>query len=220
MIHKEGIKTIAFVGIVVAALNTVFAFVLDLHHLIELFLSLASIAIFAIVLWFFRNSHRNIIPDDNSVVSCVDGKVVAIEPINEPEYFNGSRMIQVSVFMSVFNIHKNWWPVSGEIMHYIHHNGFFRVAWHPKSSTENERSSVVVKMKNGKEIMLRQIAGAVAKRIVTYTAKGDVTVQGNEMGFIKFGSRIDLILPEEASIKVKIGQRTIGTQTVIATFDE
>lgn len=220
VIHKEGYRTISLVATLVVIIISALHFVLDWHHIIELLLIITSIGILGIVIWFFRNSDRASNEGDNTIISCVDGKVVAIEPVKEPEYFNNKKLIQVSVFMSPLNIHKNWWPANGSVQHYIHHNGKFRVAWHPKSSTENERSSIVLKLKNGHEIMIRQIAGALARRIVTYTKKGDIAAIAGEMGFIKFGSRIDILVPEEATIKVAIGDKAFGAKTIIATFDE
>jgi phosphatidylserine decarboxylase len=153
---------------------------------------------------------------EDSVVAPADGKVVAIEEVEADEYFS-DRRIQVSIFMSPLNVHVNRNPVSGDVLYSEYHKGKYLVAWHPKSSTENERHTVVYKA-NGKELLIKQIAGAVAKRIVNYLEEGQKVKQGDEMGFIKFGSRIDVLLPLQASVQVKIGENVIGGVTVIATW--
>ena len=149
------------------------------------------------------------------VYSPADGRIVAIEEVVEPEYF-GERRLQVSVFMSVWNVHANWYPVGGRVVYTRYHKGKFLVAWLPKSSTENERSTVVVERPDGKAVLLRQIAGAVARRIVTYSKPEDAVRQGQELGFIKFGSRVDVFLPLGAEVLVHIGDVVVGTQTPLA----
>ena len=156
------------------------------------------------------------VPGENTIVAPADGVIVAIEEVQPDEYFNDKR-IQVSIFMSPLNVHVNRNPVSGEVVYSKYHRGKYLVAWHPKSSTENERHSVVYR-KNGKELLVKQIAGAVAKRIRNYLQPGQVVEQGAEMGFIKFGSRVDLLLPLEANIQVKIGDKPQSGITVIATW--
>jgi phosphatidylserine decarboxylase len=177
--------------------------------------SLASIIFFALVLQFFRNPNRSIPKvDDQLIYAPADGQVVVIEEAEETEYFNSKRL-QVSIFMSPLNVHVNRNPLSGEVRYLKHHPGKYLVAWHPKSSTENERTTVVIK--NGQtEVLLRQIAGAMAKRIRNYLSIGDRITQGSEMGFIKFGSRVDLFLPLDAEVKVNIGDKVKGNKTVIA----
>jgi phosphatidylserine decarboxylase len=149
------------------------------------------------------------------VLSPADGKIVAIEEVFEPEYFKEKR-IQVSVFMSPNNVHVNWAPISGTVRFMKYHPGKYLVAWHPKSSTDNERTSIVIENHSGVEILLRQIAGALARRIVCYAREGNSIRQGDEFGFIKFGSRVDIFLPLNAEIEVSIGQKVSGKQTVIA----
>jgi len=153
----------------------------------------------------------------NELVAPCDGKVVVIEEVEEPEYFKDKR-IQVSIFMSPINVHANWTPVGGEVTYVKYHPGKFLVAWHPKSSTDNERTTVVVKANNGKEVLFRQIAGAVARRICYYVKPGQALSQGEEFGFIKFGSRVDLYFPIGTDIRCKIGDVTTGNETVIAAW--
>lgn len=176
---------------------------------------LASLIFFLLVLQFFRDPKREIQEMDNQLIYApADGRVVVIEETEEPEYFKDKR-IQVSIFMSPTNVHINRNPVSGKVNYFKYHPGKYLVAWHPKSSTENERTTVVID--NGEEeILLRQIAGAMAKRIKTYLQVGEEVVQGDDMGFIKFGSRVDVLLPLDAKIKVEVGQKVKGNKTVIA----
>lgn len=218
-IHKEGL-----VSIVIIFVFTSIVWSLSLTYLwhiamLEYALCILSLGILAIVVYFFRINERKKIIDENAIFSSADGKVVVVEPVEEFEYFGGQKMLQISVFMSPLNMHANWWPVNGKVVYVKHHNGKFRVAWHPKSSTENERSAIVVKTKQGKEILIKQVAGAMARRIVTYTKEGDNAVQGNELGFIKFGSRVDFILPLDVNVKAKIGDVVTGSQTIIATWN-
>lgn len=175
----------------------------------------ASLVLFLLILQFFRKPRRSTPLNDQHVISPCDGTVVVIEEVNEPEYFKEPRR-QVSIFMSPLNVHINFHPVTGTVQYVKYYPGKYLVAWHPKSSTENERTSVVIRAKNGAEILLRQIAGALARRIVWYAKEGQQVQQGHELGFIKFGSRVDLFLPLDADVKVKIGEKTKGGVTVIA----
>ena len=179
--------------------------------------SIISGLLFLLVLQFFRNPMRELYEVDNKqIIAPADGKVVVIEETYEGEYFKDKRL-QVSIFMSPTNVHVNRNPVSGIVNYFKYHPGRYLVAWHPKSSTENERTTVVID--NGQnEILLRQIAGALAKRIVNYLDEGDRVEQGKDMGFIKFGSRVDLYLPLDAEISVEMGQKVKGNRTVIATL--
>jgi phosphatidylserine decarboxylase len=167
------------------------------------------------VLQFFRNPRREIvIADDNIIYAPADGKIVVIEETYEHEYFNDKRL-QVSIFMSPTNVHVNRNPVSGTVNYFRYHPGKYLVAWHPKSSTENERTTLVID--NGEdEVLLRQIAGAMAKRIVNYVQEGDTVMQGHDFGFIKFGSRVDLFLPLDAKVEIEMGQKVKGNKTIIA----
>ena len=166
---------------------------------------------------FFRNPKRVTPVNSNQVIAPADGKIVVLEETIEHEYFKDKR-IQVSIFMSPFNVHVNRYPISGIVKFTKYHPGKFLVAWHPKSSTENERTTIVVESEKTGPILLRQIAGAVAKRIVLYAKKGEQCSQGHDMGFIKFGSRVDLFLPLDAKINIKINDTVKGGQTVIASF--
>jgi len=211
-IHKEGYKILISLAIILGGLNFLIFWLLPSALLIS---SIISVVLFLLVLQFFRNPTREIlIADDNTVYAPADGKIVTIEETQETEYFNDKRL-QISIFMSPTNVHVNRNPISGTINYFKYHSGKYLVAWHPKSSTENERTTVVID--NGEEeILLRQIAGAVAKRIVNYVSIGDKVEQGDDMGFIKFGSRVDLFLPLDATIEVSIGQKVKGNKTVIA----
>lgn len=182
---------------------------------ILLFAGIVSLLIFLLILQFFRHPKRVIPhPDDRLVYAPADGKVVVIEEVDEPEYFNDKRL-QVSIFMSPLNVHVNRNPIGGVVRYIAYHAGKYLVAWHPKSSTENERTTVVID--NGKrEVLLRQIAGALAKRIKNYLKEGETVTQGSEMGFISFGSRVDVLLPLDTEVKVKIGDVVKGNLTVIA----
>jgi phosphatidylserine decarboxylase len=174
----------------------------------------ASIFYFFVVR-FFRNPIRTVIPNDEIVLSGADGKVVVLEQVNETEYFNEPRL-QLSVFMSPANVHVNWYPVSGIVKYFRHNQGSYFIASKPKSSTENERTSLVIETPDKREIMFRQIAGTVARRIVCYAKEGKKVSQGDDLGIIKFGSRFDIFLPLDAEIQVKIGQKVIGNETIIA----
>lgn len=211
-IHKEGYKILIILSVLLVVVN---ALVFWFKPEILLYTSIASLLIFLLVLQFFRNPVREIvIADDNLVYAPADGKIVAIEKTTESEYFKDQR-IQISIFMSPTNVHVNRNPISGKVNYFKYHPGKYLVAWHPKSSTENERTTVVID--NGEEeILLRQIAGALAKRIVNYLEIGEEVEQGSDMGFIKFGSRVDLYLPVNAKVKVDIGQKVKGNKTVLA----
>lgn len=178
---------------------------------------LISVIFYLIILQFFRNPSVTIEKNDKHIIAPADGKVVVIEETTEEEYLK-DRRIQVSIFMSPFNVHVNRMPSGGIISFFKYHPGKYLVAWHPKSSTENERTSVAVKMSNGTEILFRQIAGALARRICWYIREGAKLEQGQEFGFIKFGSRVDIFLPLDAVVQVKNGQKTTGGKTIIATI--
>lgn len=211
-IHKEGHRELIVLGLILALVNWLIA--INFPTILT-FSSIVSVVLFLLVLQFFRNPKREIIiPDDNCIYAPADGKIVVIEETQEDEYFKDKRL-QVSIFMSPTNVHVNRNPISGTVNYFKYHPGKYLVAWHPKSSTENERTTVVIG--NGEEeILLRQIAGAVAKRIRCYIQEGDEVRQGNEFGFIKFGSRVDLFLPLDADIQVEMGQKVRGNKTVIA----
>jgi len=216
-IHREGFKTIAWSAIIFGVINIVsFYFISFSTPLISTLIFLVTLGLLIFLVSFFRIPKRNLTAREDAIVAPADGKVVAIEEVQADEYFN-DRRIQVSIFMSPLNVHVNRNPVSGDVTYSQYHKGKYLVAWHPKSSTENERHTVVYK-KNGREILVKQIAGALAKRIVNYLQPGQQVVQSNEMGFIKFGSRVDLLLPLDAKVQVKIGDTPQGGVTVVATW--
>jgi len=213
MFHKEGSKII-FISLVIAVaiifLTDEFIPMLWLQKTIQI-----SVIIFLLlILQFFRNPKRNIINSDHHILAPVDGKVVVIEEVYEPEYFKDKRLM-VSIFMSPINVHVTRYALNGIIKYSQYHPGKYLVAWHPKASTENERTTVVIENKTFGEVLYRQIAGALAKRIVNYAKVGHRAIQGHDAGFIKFGSRVDLYLPLGTEVNVKIGEKAIGNKTVI-----
>ncbi len=212
-VHKEGFLVIVVAFLIWLALNIIVGMTGELYF--RCFTFLASTPVLVVVIRFFRHPRRTIELKPNSVLSPADGQIVAIEETIESEYF-GDRRLQVSVFMSVYNVHVNWVPVPGVVKYFKHHNGRFMAAYLPKSSTDNERATTVIQMENGTEILARQIAGAVAKRIITYSKLNAVVTQRNELGFIRFGSRVDLFLPIGTKVFVELGQLVTGSQTVIA----
>ncbi len=215
LIHKEGYKLLTITAIVCTILCVLIWVIFPESAVAHWIVGGFACLIFGIVLQFFRNPPRSIdVMDNNIVYAPADGKVVVIEEAHEAEYFDEKRL-QVSVFMSPINVHVNRNPVSGVVSYFKYHSGKYLVAWHPKSSTENERTTTVYNYGGG-EILMRQIAGALAKRIVAYVDKGDTVVQGQDMGFIKFGSRVDLYLPLDTKIEVSIGQKVQGNKTIIA----
>lgn len=216
-IHKEGYKSIAIGVILFGIINIVsFYFMSSSLPIISLLLFIATLGLLLFLISFFRIPNRKLTIEENGIIAPADGKVVVIEEVQADEYFT-DRRIQVSIFMSPLNVHVNRNPISGEVVYSQYHKGKYLVAWHPKSSTENERHSVVYK-KDGKEILVKQIAGALAKRICNYLQAGQVVKQTEEMGFIKFGSRVDLLLPLDAKIHVKIGDKPQGGITTIASW--
>lgn len=216
-IHKEGYKIIAWSTILFGVINILsFYFISFELPIISWIIFLLTLGLLVFVISFFRIPNRTLTIQDNAIVAPADGKVVVIEEVQADEYFT-DRRIQVSIFMSPLNVHVNRNPVTGEVLYSQYHKGKYLVAWHPKSSTENERHSVVYR-KDGKEILVKQIAGALAKRIINYLSAGQQVKQTEEMGFIRFGSRVDLLLPLDAKIHVKIGDKPQGGVTVIATW--
>ena len=213
-IHKEG-RTLLFILLIIfAALGYLAQRFLGEGIWLNIIIGVC-LAFYLIVLQFFRNPSVTIVRNDKHIIAPADGKVVVIEETTETEYLK-DRRIQVSIFMSPVNVHVNRMPAGGTISFCKYHPGKYLVAWHPKSSTENERTSIAVRMANGTEVLFRQIAGALARRICWYVKEGQTIAQGEEFGFIKFGSRVDLFLPLDAKIKVENGQKTTGGVTVIA----
>lgn len=216
-LHREGTPTLLLVTAMVCfGLFTLLKWPV-LHPVISVLIGAVLIIVLGIVIWFFRVPTRSWSNDDAAIVSPCDGKVVVIEEVLETEYFKDKRR-QVSIFMSPLNVHINYYPIGGTTTYTKYHPGKYLVAWHPKSSTENERSTVVTKHPKHGEVLFKQIAGALARRICTYAEVGKPAQQGAEFGFIKFGSRVDLLLPLDAKIDVQIGQVVVGAQTVIARF--
>lgn len=214
-LHKEGKATILISLFGTVAIYLIIRFLLPDYDWLQVLWLAFSLFIMVTVLQFFRKPTRHTVLNANHIIAPADGKVVVIEEVVETEYFKGPRR-QVSIFMSPINVHINFFPLSGVVSYCKYHAGKYLVAWHPKSSTENERSTVVVKHENGTEVLFRQIAGAMARRIVTYAEEGQVATQGSEFGFIKFGSRVDIFLPLDAKILCKIDDKPVGGETVIA----
>ncbi|MBE0423510.1 MAG: phosphatidylserine decarboxylase family protein [Lutibacter sp.] len=216
MFHKEGFKIIIIVTFIVGL------GILAIDKLVELIwlnklLSLLLLGFYVLILQFFRNPKRHTMLNDSYIIAPVDGKVVVIEEVFEKEYFNEKRL-QVSIFMSPINVHVTRYPIGGEVVYSKYHPGKYLVAWHPKASEANERTTVVISNKFSGEILYRQIAGALARRIVNYAKPQMKVVQGSDAGFIKFGSRVDLFLPLNAVIKVNLNDKIKGGEQIIATL--
>ena len=218
-INKEGYKIIGISGAVCLLLWWLFYHLLvhDANVSLLWFSTLVLLLFWFFIVAFFREPRRVRIHDTDLVFAPCDGRVVVTEVVSEDEYLK-EEMLQISIFMSITNVHMNWVPVGGEVEYFKYHPGRFLVAWHPKSSTENERTTIVIECNNGKTVLMRQIAGAMAKRIVSYAPVGGQARQDQHAGFIKFGSRVDLFLPLGTQIEVKLGQKTTGSQTIIGTF--
>jgi phosphatidylserine decarboxylase len=216
MFHKEGYKIIAITfAIIVISVFAIDTFI-NLPWL-RLTLEIVLLVCFILILQFFRNPKRQTQINDGQILSPVDGKVVVIEEVFENEYFNDKR-IQISVFMSPLNVHVTRYPISGNVIFSKYHPGKYLVAWHPKASEENERTAVVIENKTYGKVLYRQIAGAMARRIVNYAKLNDNVTQGQDSGFIKFGSRVDLFLPLDTTIKVELNQKVRGGESIIATL--
>lgn len=215
MLHREGKATIFWTLAGLTALNAAVMYLAPEILWLQNIVLFVSVVFLVIILQFFRNPAVKINMGDAFVLSPADGKVVVIEEVEEPEYFQGKRL-QVSVFMSPFNVHVNRNPIAGVVKYFKYHPGLYLVAWHPKSSTENERTTTVIERKDGVQVLFRQIAGALAKRIVWYVKEGQPVAQGGEMGFIKFGSRVDVFLPLDAKVKVSLNEVVKGGKTVLA----
>jgi len=216
-IHKEGYQTIGLIIFIIALALIFINYYNPAQTIIHFMIYLSAVIFFGFILRFFRDPLREVEKNDSVLISPADGKVVVIDEAIETEYFNDKRL-QVSIFMSPNNVHKNWYPSCGTIEYYRHHPGKFLVAWHPKSSELNERTTIVLKRSDGTEILLRQIAGAVAQRISCYAEEGKKIEQGQELGFIKFGSRVDLFLPIGTRLHVTKNQKVQGCNDIIAEF--
>jgi phosphatidylserine decarboxylase len=217
-IHKEGRMILLSMLFILFALNLFFY--LQIPRLPFFVTTIFSAIILCFFAFFFRNPERTVDIDDPTLVFApADGEIVAVEPTEELEYFGEKRM-QVSIFMSVFNVHAQWYPVAGTVLKAIHHNGRHMMAFIPKSSHENERSTVIIETESKTQILIRQVAGALARRIVTYAHAGKKCHLNEQLGFIKFGSRVDMYLPLDTEIFIKTGDKTIGNETVIARLNE
>ena len=214
-LHKEGYAVVIVAVLIWMIVNYVVA--LTGETVFRVFFLLSTLPLLILTIRFFRYPHRKITPAPKSVLSPADGTIVAIEETAENEYFNDKRL-QVSVFMSVYNVHINWIPVPGEVTYFKHHRGHFMAAYLPKSSTLNERATTVIRMADGTEVLVRQIAGAIAKRIISYSTVGKQMTQKDELGFIRFGSRVDIFLPVGTEVNVVLCQEVIGSQTILATI--
>jgi phosphatidylserine decarboxylase len=215
MFHKEGFKIILFAGLIMVSGLLLIDHFIDIYWL-QKGLMIILLIVFILILQFFRDPKRKTIPNDDHVIAPADGKVVVIEEVMENEYFKGKRR-QISIFMSPLNVHVTRYPVSGKVKYSQYHPGKYLVAWHPKSSVDNERTTIVVENASVGEILYRQIAGAVARRIVNYAQKDHNVIQGEDAGFIKFGSRIDIFVPLDMKIEVELDQKTKGGETIIAS---
>lgn len=215
MFHKEGAQSILIGTVFTAVVLLLSDKFIDIYW-IKMTIQIITFALLIIILQFFRNPSRNFITNPNEILAPVDGKVVVIEEVYEPEYFKDKRL-QVSIFMSPINVHVTRYGLSGLVKFSKYHPGKFLVAWHPKASEENERTTIVIENKTFGEVLYRQIAGALARRIVNYAKEGMQVVQGEDAGFIKFGSRVDLFLPLGTPINVVLNQKAIGGKTIIAT---
>lgn len=213
-LHKEGKRILLQFLIGLAAINFISLYFIA-NEIVQNIILVISLIVYILVLQFFRNPKRYTQVEEGKVIAPADGKIVAIEEIEETEYFK-RKMLQISIFMSPVNVHVNRYPISGKVKYSQYHPGAFLVAWHPKSSTLNERTAVVVENSQGVEVMHKQIAGALARRIINYAKKGDLAVQGTDCGFIRFGSRVDVVLPLDANILVKIGDKARGGEQVLA----
>ena len=214
-IHREGYATIAIVLIFLSLINSL-AYYFNPIWIVNIIISVLSFVFFYLVLHFFRNPERDIAINDKHIIAPSDGKLVVIENVFEDEYLK-EECTQLSIFMSPLNVHKQWYPTNGKVIYSQYHPGKYLVAWNPKSSTENERTSIVIQSNNHR-ILYRQIAGAVARRICNYAKQDDVVDQSLEAGFIKFGSRIDVLIPKSAEIKVKLDDTIVGGKTILATI--
>lgn len=213
-IHKEGRPILTILGLLILIIN--FGAVMLLHNIMVVYaIIVASFMLYLFVMFFFRYVERQGFSDESMVIAPCDGVVVTVEEVEEPSFFCEKRIL-VSIFMSPLNVHMNWYPVSGTVVESFVERGSHLVAWAPKSSTHNERSTVVIKASNNQDVLVRQIAGAVARRVVCYAQKNDYVEQNGHLGFIKFGSRVDVYLPVDAKIKVEVGEKMIGTQSPIA----
>lgn len=212
-LHKAGYALLLKALGLFVIINVITFYFIE-NQIVNIVIMSISLILYLFMINFFRFPNRHIELRDDTILAPADGKIVVIEETNENEYLHDKR-IQVSIFMSICNVHINWFPINGIVKYFKYHKGNYAAAYLPKSSTENERTTIVIDSKNGTPILMRQIAGALARRIVTYAKPGDEACQNKHAGFIKFGSRVDLFLPLGTEINVKLGQKTVGSQTII-----
>lgn len=215
--HKQGYPSLILVLLFALVLNAVTHYFFGNYFILKIIGYVVSLFLIVVILQFFRSPTRNFVLKDGEIIAPADGKVVVIEEVMETEYFN-EKKLQVSVFMSPINVHINRYPIGGILKYYKYHPGKYLVAWHPKSSTENERTTAVVEDNKGRKVLFRQIAGALARRIVFYHTEGKQVAQTEECGFIKFGSRVDLLLPLDVKLNVKLNETVKGGITTLASF--
>jgi phosphatidylserine decarboxylase len=213
-IHREGYPTILITFIIIVLINFLCFYYTKLIF-IQLPILLFTLIFFYLILHFFRNPIRDVEINNKHIIAPSDGKLVVLEEVFENEFLK-ENCFQLSIFMSPLNVHKQWYPVNGEVIYSKNHDGKYLVAWHPKSSTENERSTIVIQTEENHRVLFRQIAGAVARRICNYSSRGDKVSQNMEAGFIKFGSRIDVFIPKKSKIKVSLNDIIIGGETILA----
>lgn len=219
-IHREGTEILLVSLLLLLLINVPLWYFLPSFVVLNSIVSIVTITIYLLMVNFFRSPIRRFQGDtDNIVVAPADGKVVVIENVYEPDHFKAERKM-ISIFMSPMNVHANWYPVDGVVKRVEHQKGKFHKAWLPKASTENERSLVVIELPDGQELLMRQVAGAMARRIVTYSTVGEECFIDQHMGFIKFGSRVDVYLPLDAEVCVNLEQKTVGNETIIAKLKE
>lgn len=216
-IHKEGYKIVLNSFLIIAAIVAIIFFIIP-NSKVGYYFAIAGLLLFTLIVRFFREPKRTPIIDASSVIAPADGTIVIVKDVYEPEYLK-CECIQVSIFMSVFNVHVNWFPVKGKVEYFKYHPGKYLVAMNPKSSEKNERTTVVTNV-DGTHILTRQIAGLIARRIVCYAKEGNIMAAGDQMGFIKFGSRVDLFLPKGSRIQVTKGQKVKGCETIIAKLPQ
>jgi phosphatidylserine decarboxylase len=214
-IHREGRRIVFHILIALVLLNLGLRLMTPELETLHMVLLVISVTFMLAATAFFRNPARDLVEDDGAIIAPADGKIVVVEEVEEPEYFK-DRRLQVSIFMSVKNVHVNRHPVSGQVKYFRYHPGNYFLAWHPKSSTKNERTTIVIEQENDIEVLVRQIAGKLARRIVSYLDEGDEVNQGSELGFIKFGSRVDLFLPLGTEVMVNVGEKVKGGKTTLA----
>lgn len=217
-LHKEGFGTIAVAIVTFIVINVASHYLFGSGLVFDIILGVTATVVF-LVTNFFRCPKRHAMKAEGAIISPADGKVVVMEEVMEEEVLK-TKVLQVSIFMSPTNVHINWYPINGIIKYVRHHSGKFMKAYLPKSSTENERTSIVIERSNGTQILVRQVAGAMARRIVCYAEEEEKAKQSNQMGFIKFGSRVDLYLPLDVKMDVKIGDKVVGSQTILGWFND